>query len=436
VLSVTWRNWGGTEVCAPSATLCPTSIDDVAAIVGRAADDGTTVKAVGSGHSFSGAAVTSGVHVDLSALRGLTGVDAAARTVSLAAGTRLHEIPDLLGPHRLAMPNLGDIDRQTVAGATSTGTHGTGLEFGGISTQIVGATLVTGTGDVVRVSSDDVELDAVALGLGALGILTDITLRCVPAFGLRAVETTGSADDAIDGFLDRVAAHDHHEFYWFPHTDCALLKANTRLDGDVSPDGPGRLRRYVDDELLSNKVFRALCEVGARAPRAVPGIAQLSGRALSGRTFTDSSTRVFVSSRTVRFHEMEYAIPLNSVPDAMREIRAMIARRRHRVSFPVEVRAAAADDLMLSTATGRDSGYIAVHRYHRDDPTDSAAYFRDVEQILTAYDGRPHWGKMHTRDAEQLRAVYPRFDEFLTVRDRFDPYRVFANPYLTRALGA
>lgn len=432
---MTWRNWGGTEVCAPSATLCPTSADDVAAIVVRAADDGTTVKAVGSGHSFSGAAVTSGVHVDLSALRGLTGVDADARTVSLAAGTRLHEIPDLLAPHRLAMANLGDIDRQTVAGATSTGTHGTGLQFGGISTQIVGATLVTGTGDVVRLSSDDVELDAVALGLGALGILTDITLRCVPAFGLRAVETTGSADDAIDGFLHRVAAHDHHEFYWFPHTDCALLKANTRLDGDLPPDGPGRLRRYVDDELLSNKVFRALCEVGARAPWAVPGIAHLSGRALSGRTFTDSSTRVFVSSRTVRFHEMEYAIPLDSVPDAMREIRAMIARRRHRVSFPVEVRAAAADDLMLSTATGRNSGYIAVHRYHRDDPTDSAAYFRDVEQILTAYDGRPHWGKMHTRDAEQLRAGYPRFDEFLTVRDRFDPGRVFANPYLTRTLG-
>ncbi|AZG45344.1 D-arabinono-1,4-lactone oxidase [Gordonia insulae] len=435
MLPVTWQNWGGTASCLPSEVAVPTTVDEVAALVARVRAQGTTVKPVGAGHSFSEIAVTSGVQIDLRAMRGLVSVDDGRARVTVAAGTHLHEIPSLLAPHRLAMANLGDIDRQTIAGATSTGTHGTGAAFGGISTQIVAATIVTGTGEILQLGENDADLAAVALGLGALGIVTDLTLQCVPAFSIRAEERPSSADDAIDGFLERTATHDHHEFYWFPHTDRALQKTNTRLGADVPPSGPGRVRRYLDDEVLSNQVFRLLCAVGARAPRTVPVVAQIAGRALSGRTITDTAARVFVSSRTVRFREMEYAVPLATVPDAVREIRAMIDRKRYRVSFPVEVRAAAADDLMLSTAGGRAGGYIAVHRYHGDDPADTDAYFGDVETIMTELGGRPHWGKMHTRDAGYLRSVYPRFDEFRSVRDRFDPDRLFANRYLDRVLG-
>lgn len=428
-----WRNWGGTASCTPNRVISPSSAEEIATIVRETAERGGTVKTVGAGHSFSPIAVADDVQLELSGLRGLVGVD--GKQVTLKAGTHLHEIPALLAPHGLAMANLGDVDRQTIAGATSTGTHGTGLAFGGIATQIAAVTLVDGTGEIVRLGPEDPDFPAAALGLGSLGVLVEITLNCVDDFRLHAVEGPASATEAIEGFLDRVAAADHHEFYLFPHTDCALVKTNTRLPADAAVSGPSGFRRYLDDELLSNKVFRLLCEIGRRAPGLVPKINAFAGRSLSARELTDASTKVFVSNRDVRFREMEYAIPLEDVPDALREIRSMIDRRGYRVGFPIEVRAAAADDLMLSTASGRTSGYIAVHRYHRDDPADSDAYFADVEAILTAVGGRPHWGKMHTRDAEYLRSVYPRFDEFLSVRDRFDPSRVFANGYLRRVLG-
>lgn len=430
-----WQNWGHTYEADPTVVV-PATVAELQALVADAAASGRKVKPIGAGHSFSGIGVPSDIQVRLSQLRGVVTADATASTVTLAAGTHLHEIPALLAPLGLAMANLGDVDRQTIAGATSTGTHGTGAAFGGISTQIAGMTLINGRGEEVHVGADDPDLPATALGLGALGILTDITLRCVPAFHLEAVEAPGRFDEVLAGWGETIAAIDHYEFYWFPHTDCCLTKTNTRLPTTVPVSGPSSVRRYIDDELLSNKLFGLMCAIGRRVPAAVPTINQLSGRALSARTIVDSSTNVFISSREVRFREMEYAIPVEAVPDALREVRAMIDKRRYRVSFPIEVRAAAADDLMVSTAAGRESGYIAVHRYAKDDPADSAAYFSDVEAIMTAHAGRPHWGKMHTRDAEYLRTVYPRFDEFVAVRDRFDPDRVFANDYLDRVLGA
>ena len=431
----TWTNWGRTAQCHPSRLLVPQSVEELAADVYAAAQRGETVKPVGAGHSFSEIAVAPDIQLSLSGLGGLLGVDAARSRVTLGAGTNLHQIPGLLEPHGLAMPNLGDVDRQTISGATSTGTHGTGLAFGGISTQIVGAQLVDGRGQLQVLEEGHPDLPAVALGLGSLGVLTQLTLQCVDAFTLRAHEAPSTADETIDTFLDRCREHDHYEFYWFPHTNCTLTKTNTRLPAHTPVAGPGKLRRYIDDEFLSNGVYRALCALSAKVPRVVPSLNQVSGRVLSERTFTDRSDRVFVSSRTVRFREMEYALPLEAVPDALHELRATINRRRHKVSFPVEVRAAAADDLMLSTASGRESGYIAVHRYHRDDPASAKHYFRDVEDIMVAHGGRPHWGKMHTRDADYLRGVYPRFDEFLAVRDRYDPERTFANPYLRQVLG-
>ncbi|MBM7367469.1 D-arabinono-1,4-lactone oxidase [Gordonia hydrophobica] len=433
--SAGWTNWGGTASCTPHRLSTPQSTDELAADVRAAADRGDAVKPVGAGHSFSEIAVAPNVQVDLSGLHGISDVDAARKRVTLGAGTRLHQIPALLEPLGLAMANLGDIDQQTIAGATSTGTHGTGGAFGGLSTQIRGVTLVDGTGQVRTIGENDPDLKAAALGLGALGILTDITLELVDAFAIEAVEEPGDADATIDGFLDRVATVDHYEFYWFPHTSCTLTKTNTRLPASTPASGPGAVRRYVDDELLSNSLFRLLCGLAAAQPRLVPTINQVSGRALSARTYADRSDKVFVSNRDVRFREMEYALPLDAVPDALHELRSVIDRRRHRVSFPVEVRAAAADDLLLSTASGRATGYIAVHRYHRDAVADAQGYFRDVEDIMTAHDGRPHWGKMHTRDADYLRRAYPRFDDFLAVRDRFDPERTFDNPYLRTTLG-
>ena len=430
----TWRNWARTEAVRPLRIERPATAGAVQRAVVAAAASGLPIKPVGSGHSFTGIAVAPGVQLDLTDLSGVIGADVSTGRVTLAAGTPLHRLPHLLAPYGLALPNMGDIDRQTIAGATSTGTHGTGLGFGGLATQVVGVKLVTGTGDLLTVS--DMErpdlLPAVRLGLGALGVLVELTLQLVPRYVLHAVERPEPLDDVLDGWADRVQGADHFEFYWFPHTGSALTKTNTRLPGDAPRKPLGRISRWVDDELLANGAYRAVCAVGRAAPGTTPRLARLVERLSGSRDFTDFSPAVFTTHRSVRFREMEYAVPLEAVPDAFREVRALIERKGWRISFPIEVRAAASDENWLSTAYGRDTGYLAVHRYFREDHRE---YFADVEAIMRSYEGRPHWGKLHTQSAETLRDAYPRFDDFLRVRDELDPERRFANAYLDRVLG-
>ena len=430
----TWRNWARTEAVRPLRIERPATAGAVQRAVVAAAASGLPIKPVGSGHSFTGIAVAPGVQLDLTDLSGVIGADVSTGRVTLAAGTPLHRLPHLLAPYGLALPNMGDIDRQTIAGATSTGTHGTGLGFGGLATQVVGVKLVTGTGDLLTVS--DMErpdlLPAVRLGLGALGVLVELTLQLVPRYLLHAVERPEPLDEVLDGWVDRVHGADHFEFYWFPHTGSALTKTNTRLPGDALRMPLGRLSRWVGDELLANGAYRAVCAVGRAAPGTTPRLARLVERLSGSRDFTDFSPAVFTTHRSVRFREMEYAVPLEAVPDAFREVRALIERKGWRISFPIEVRAAASDENWLSTAFGRDTGYLAVHRYFREDHRE---YFADVEAIMRSFEGRPHWGKLHTQGAETLRDAYPRFDDFLRVRDELDPERRFANAYLDRVLG-
>jgi len=354
--------------------------------------------------------------------------------VTLGAGTNLYQLPALLRPHGLALENMGDIDRQTIAGATSTGTHGTGARFRGLAAQITGALLVTAAGELLRVDEhENAELlPAVRLGLGALGLLVELTIQCVPAFLLNAVEHPMGFDEVLDDFLERAAAVDHFEFYWWPHTDRLMTKSNTRLPGDAERHPVAPVANWMEERLLSNGVLQLMCSVGRMVPALTPPINRLATRVYGDREYTDHSYEVYTAPRNVRFREMEYALPRAAVPEALRELRDLIDREGWRISFPVEVRVAAADDNWLSTAYGRDSGYIAIHRYHRDD---HLPYFRAAERIFRAHEGRPHWGKVHFQDAASLAERYPRFDDFRAVRDRLDPDRLFANAYLDRVLG-
>ncbi len=430
----TWQNWARTERVRPTTVEYPSTIEAVRRSVRSAAARGRPIKAVGTGHSFTGIAVAPGTLLEMTELSGLVSVDRDRQRARLLAGTRLHRIPALLAPYGLAMANLGDIDRQSISGAISTGTHGTGSRFGGIATQVVAATLVTADGELLTVSEDENAdlLPAVALGLGALGILVDVTIQCVPAFVLEAVERPEPLDSVVDDVVSRADAVDHFEFYWFPHTDTALTKTNTRLPAG-SPTKPlSAASRLVDDVLVGNVVHQSVCSAGRAAPGLVPGINRLSAKVWGDRTFSDASHRVFATSRGVRFREMEYAVPLDRLASAFRGVQRVIDEHGWRIEFPIEVRTAAADDLWLSTATERPSGYLAVHRYWKTDHTE---YFAAVEEIMLAHEGRPHWGKLHTLDASALRARYPRFDDFTALRDRLDPDRAFRNPYLERVLG-
>ncbi|MBC7591849.1 MAG: FAD-binding protein [Salinibacterium sp.] len=369
-----WQNWGRSVNAHPEFTTVASSVDDVIAAVDVARDSGRTLKPVGAGHSFTAIAATDGVQLDVSAIGGL--VCAEGNLVTIGAGTHLHQLPAMLAPLGLALENMGDIDQQTIAGATSTGTHGTGAAFGGLATQ------------------NPELLPAARLGLGSLGVVVDVTLRCVPDFMVRAVEQAEPLEDVLDNWRDRVKAVDHFEFYWFAHTTSALTKSNTRLPADTPRQAQGRLAAWIDDELLPNRLFAALCELGARVPSSTPPLNRLSERLVAAREVTDRWHCVFTSPRRVR--------------------------------------ATASDDNWLSTAYGRDTGYIAVHRYVREDPTE---YFAAVEAIMRGFDGRPHWGKMHNRAASDLRPAYPRFDDFLAIRDKLDPDRLFANDYLRKVLG-
>ncbi|MEU0334597.1 D-arabinono-1,4-lactone oxidase [Streptomyces sp. NPDC006193] len=429
----TWRNWGGNVSARPARQVAPASVEELAAAVRRAHEDGLRVKAAGTGHSFTSIAATDGVLIRPHLLTGIRSVDRDAMTVTVEAGTPLRRLNAALAREGLSLTNMGDIMEQTVAGAVSTGTHGTGRASGSIAAQITALELVTADGSVLTCSrTENPEVFAAArIGLGALGVVTALTFAVEPVFLLAAREEPMPLERVLAEFDQLWAENEHFEFYWFPHTGNTTTKRNNRSAGPGRP--VGRLAGWFEDEFLSNGVFQVAQWAGRAVPAAVPAIAAVSSRALSARRYTDIPYKVFTSPRRVRFVEMEYAVPRAALTETLRELKAVVDRSGLRVSFPVEVRTAPADDITLSTASGRDSAYIAVHMFRG---TPYHAYFTAAERVFTAHEGRPHWGKVHTRDAAYLDRVYPRFGEFTALRDRLDPDRLFQNDYLRRVLGA
>jgi L-gulono-1,4-lactone dehydrogenase len=372
--------------------------------------------------------------VRLDHLTGITAVDLDAARVTVGAGTPLHVLNPALQALGLALPNLGDIDRQTLSGAISTGTHGSGLRRQGIAAAVSGLTLALADGSLLRCSArtEPEVFGAARVGLGALGVLTEVELQCVPAFRVHAREFSADLTDVLETVADDIESHDHVDMHWFPHTSRVLVKHND----DVGDDDPGRAlpswRANLDDDLLSNHFFELVNRVSTRWPHHVPRLAQVTARTLSDREFTDDSWKVFCSPRRVRFREMEYAVPLSSVGPVVTALRDWIDAHDVALPFPVELRFTGADDVWLSTAHERANAYVAVHQYHR---MDDGGVFAAFEAIAAEHSGRPHWGKLHSLGAERLRGLYPRFDEFRLVRDRLDPQRTFANAHLRHLLG-
>ena len=428
----TWTNWSRLATAHPAQVMTPRDAEEVVDAVVAARRQRLTVKMPGTGHSFTGIACPEGLELNPAALSGIVSVDREAMTVTALAGTPLHVLNAGLETLGLSLHNMGDIAEQTVAGAISTGTHGTGGLVASLSAQVAGLEMVTGEGALLRATGDDHAdvLAAARVGLGALGVITAVTFRVEPLFTLEAHEAPLGWDEALASFDELVADNHHFEMYWFPHTDRMLTKRNNRTVDDAEP--LSRTRAWLDDELLSNTVFGWVNAVGNRVPALIPGLNGVAARALSERTYSDVPHRVFTSPRRVVFREMEYAVPREAGLDALREVRRLVEASGWRISFPVEVRVAPADDIPLSAASGRDTVYLAFHVNQR---TDHTAYFEAVEQLLRGYDGRPHWGKLHTRSAADLEPAYPRWAEFQALRDRLDPERLFTNDYLRRVLG-
>ncbi|TDC76835.1 FAD-binding protein [Micromonospora sp. KC606] len=430
--TTTWSNWAGNQHSLATAILRPATVDGVTEAIRDAAAAGERIRVVGSGHSFTPIAVPDGRLLELTALETDVRVDLANRLVTVPAGMTLRTLNALLAGNGLALPNLGDIDAQTIAGAIATGTHGTGAAYGCLATFVEALTLVTGTGEVLRCSTaehPDV-FAAARVGLGALGVLVEVTLRCVDAFVLRAHERPGRLDEVLAALPALVDRHDHIEFFWFPYTDRVQVKTNDRVPADDRP--LPRWRGWLDDDFLANTVFGGLCRLGRAVPALAPTISAVSARALSERTYTGRSDAVFCSLRRTRFLEMEYGIPRAALPTALAELRRIVDRLPFRVLFPVEVRFTAADDIWLSHGYGRDSAYLALHQYVG---MPYEPYFRAFEEVAAGLGGRPHWGKLHWRDAASLAPAYPRWQDFQAVRTRLDPHHLFTNPHLTHILG-
>ncbi|MCC9309253.1 FAD-binding protein [Kitasatospora sp. RB6PN24] len=428
-----WTNWAGNQSAEPSRVVTPASTEELAEAVKQAGAEGRTVKAVGSGHSFTAiAAAGDGVLVRPEGLTAVRELDRQAGTVTVESGLPLAGLNRLLAAAGLSLTNMGDIEVQTVAGATSTGTHGTGRDSGSLAAQIRALEIVLADGSVRRCSAtEEPELfQGARLGLGALGVISAITFGVEPAFLLTAHEAPMTFDQVLADFDRLSQVNEHFEFYWFPHTDRCSTKRNNRSQGPAAPLPP--FKAWLEDDFLSNTVWEGACRVGRAFPKSVPAIAAVASRAWSERTYTDVAYKVFTSPRKVRFIEMEYAVPRETAVPVLRELKRLVERSDWKISFPVEVRCAPADDLWLSTASGRDTVYIAVHLYRG---TAELGYFTEVERLMTAHQGRPHWGKLHTRDAEYLAAAYPHFGDFTALRDRVDPERRFANAYLRRVLG-
>jgi len=431
-VSPTWTNWARQQRCAPDSIESPGGEDELRAVVARATARGVGVRAVGSGHSFNDCACTDGLMLDLSRMQRVLDADRGSGLVTVEGGIKLRRLGEQLDAHGLALENQGDIDAQSITGATATGTHGTGVRFGNLSSRIEGMRLVLASGDVVELTrgNDPEALLAARVSLGALGVVSAVTIRAVPAYTLRRRDAPRPLDEVLAELDELVDRSDHFEFFIFPYTRTALTRTCRR--GHEVPDPPPAWRRWVQEDLIENRALGLVCRVARAAPRAVPAINRASAGAVGTSEVADRSHLVFATRRAVRFTELEYGIPRAHAREALALTLEAIERRRLPVPFPIEVRFAAADDALLSVAHDRESCHISVHQY---EGMEYETCFRAVEEVMSACDGRPHWGKRHYGTAATLRPLYPRWDRFQAVRARLDPGGAFENAYVRRTLG-
>ena len=426
-----WSNWAGNQQTGSVLVSKPQTESELQQVVQSAQTSGRRVKAVGSGHSFTAIAIAEEVLVDLSKYDEILAIDKINQTVTVQSGIQLSKLNQALYENSLAMQNLGDIAYQTIAGAISTSTHGTGAKFTGIANQVVALRVVLADSSIVECSANvNAELFSCArVGLGAIGLISTVTLKVVPAFNLAVIEEPMRLDDVLQNLDLHVDSNDHFEFFWVPHTGWALTKRNNRNNLPVEP--MSKMSHWYSKTLMENYAFGAVCMLGKARPSLIPKLAKALPS--SGRNeYSDASHKVFASKRIIKFYEMEYAIPREACAEALNRVRRMVTDSGFFLNFPVEVRFTAPDEIPLSTASNRESAYIAVHIYKG---MNYVPYFTEVESIMNSYQGRPHWGKLHFQNASTLASRYPQWDVFQSVRNQVDPKRMFSNQYLETVLG-
>ena len=427
-----WSNWAGNQTSHPHSVLKPDTENAISEIVSLGVAKRLKVRPIGNSHSFSSIGVTDGLLVSLQRLNCILDIDKEKLQVTVGAGIILADLNAQLHKIGFALPNLGDIDSQSIAGAIATGTHGTGIGYNSISSAVIGVRIVTGDGSILDISeSQNAEfLEASKVSLGAFGIVVSVTLQCVRSFNLELIEFTAGLSEIISRFEHEELSSDFVEFFWFPHTDIAEIKIRNRIDS--FPSQKKIVSRFINDEIVRNLGFDLLNRFWLRFPGTVNSSLKLLAKEGVRPTRVDISHRIFCSKRRVKFIEMEYAVPREQLFDAFEVVRRITEGLRFPVTFPIEIRTLGADRIPLSMANGRETGFIAIHLYNR---VESRIFFNEVEKALRKFSGRPHWGKIHSLDSVDLTSLYPQWNEFAEVRQALDPDGHFTNSYLERVLG-
>lgn len=424
-----WSNWSGSVKSEPRQVVRPQNLDELARLVRDYGRDGRHVRVAGAGHSFVPLVETEDVLMSLDEMQGIEAIDTTAGTATILGGTGLKKLGDALFAAGVAQENLGDIDVQSISGAISTGTHGTGIGFGTLSTQVEALTLVTASGEILECSPDrDPGLfKAAQVSLGTLGIIAKVKLRVVPAKRMHYQGQRKKLSDCLANLEQYKQENSHFEFFSFPYTDGVQAKF---LNETSEPVSKSSLWGNFNKIVVENGVYWLLSEACRLVPSFCKTVCHISAQSIANIDEVNYSHRLFATPRMVRFQEMEYNIPAEHTSDVLTEIQQCIEQHQFQVHFPIECRFVRSDDIWLSPAYQRESAYIAVHMY-RGMPY--RAYFDHIEAIFKRYQGRPHWGKMHTRTAEELALLYPHWHDFRRIRASLDPQGMFLNSYL-RAL--
>jgi FAD-linked oxidoreductase len=421
-----WSNWSGSVKCSPDEVLKPRTIDELTKMVGEYGRAGHHMRIVGSGHSFAPVVQSNDILLSMEELQGIESIDAERGSVTVLGGTVLKNLGNMLFEHKLAQENLGDIDVQSISGAISTGTHGTGTRFGTLSTQVEGFTLVTAAGEILECSPDR-EPDlfkAAQVSLGTLGVIAKVKLRVVPAKRLHYQGQRKKLADCLANLEQYRQENSHFEFLWIPYTGGVQAKF---LNETTEPVSKSTIWGNFNKVVLENYVYWLLSESCRLFPNLCKTVCNISAQSIATIDEVNYSHRLFTTPRMVRFQEIEYNIPVEHAVAVINEIQKCIQQHQFQVHFPIECRFVHSDDIWLSPAYERESAYIAVHMY-RGMPY--RTYFYYIEEIFKRYQGRPHWGKMHTRTAGELAELYPRWHDFRRVRAELDPQGVFLNSYL------
>lgn len=419
-----FSNWSGSLVFHPNEIVYPDSMDGIMQTVRQANHSGKRIRLVGAGHSWMPLIKTHDILISLDQWQGVEAVDKEKMTAVVRAGTRLEQVGAELHAHGVAMENLGDITDQSIAGAFLTGTHGTGVNYGILATQLIGVTLVTAFGEVLEWNEDDHPemMNAVRVSFGALGIVAKMTLRVQPDYKLHEKQYRYPLADVLANVEQFKEENRHFEFFWFPHADSVVIKQLNPTEGEIAQGS-------TFDAWLEAYVVNGVWWLTKSLPRLGPALNRFMMRLVDEKTdgHVNYAHNVFPSVRSLRFNEMEYNIPAENWSACYQEIVDLYNSPNFNIFFAIETRWAKQDEIWLSPAYQRESAYIAVHQIAG---VPYKAQFARIEAIFRKYNGRPHWGKLNTMTKEEALANYPKLADFMALRTQLDPQGIFLNDYM------